>query len=66
MIGSKGKDSKMIDYSKFHPKPRVGNECKKTGCKRYKNYVAWKCGDTVLQFCTQCKNAHLSQYEKAK
>lgn len=47
-----------------YPKDRTGKECKKTDCDRHENYVAWKCGTSSLQFCMNCKHAHLSQYKR--
>ena len=51
-------------YAQFHPKPRKGDECKKTECARYEDYKAWQCGTANLNFCMNCKNAHVSQYKK--
>lgn len=44
-------------------KSRTGKECKKTNCKRHKDYLEWTCGNSVLSFCMNCKNAHVSQYK---
>ena len=52
-------------YAQFHPKPRTGKECKKVNCTRYESYIKWSGGDSNLKFCMECKNAHVSQYEKA-
>ena len=51
------------DYSKFYPKPRTGKECKKKECDRHAEYVAWSMGNSALNFCVNCKNAHVSQYK---
>jgi hypothetical protein len=54
-----------VDFSKFYPKGRTGKECKKINCARYESYEKWNWGDSSLNFCIECKNAHVSQY-KAK
>ncbi len=54
----------MTDYSKLYPKTRTGQECKKTKCKRHKDYLAWNYGNRNLKYCMECKNAHVSQYKK--
>jgi len=54
----------MENYDKFYPKPRTGKECKKTDCDRHKDYVAWNPGNRSLDFCMNCKNAHVSQYKR--
>ena len=54
----------MNDFNDHYPKPRTGKECKKTDCDRHKNYVAWQCGTSSLNFCTECKHAHVSQYKR--
>lgn len=54
----------MKNHDEFYPKQRTGKECKKTDCDRHKNYVAWKCGTSSLDFCMNCKHAHLSQYKR--
>jgi len=51
-------------YASFHPKPRTGKECKKVNCERHKSYVEWKCGNSDLKFCMDCKHSHVSQYIK--
>lgn len=48
-----------------YPKPRTGQECRKTNCIRYEAYVKWSCGTSSLNFCMNCKWAHVSQF-KAK
>ena len=51
----------------IYPKPRTGRECKKTGCARHSEYLAWenwKHGQ--LSFCMNCKYAHVSQYKKGE
>lgn len=53
-------------YDQFYPKPRTGKECKKVECERYKDYLAWDCVNSNLQFCMSCKNAHVSQYKSSK
>ena len=50
--------------NKSFPKPRTGRDCKKTNCKRYESYIEWSCGNPDLNFCMECKHAHVSQYEK--
>jgi hypothetical protein len=52
-----------MNFNQFYPKQRTGKECKKTGCERYDAYVAWKPGTTGLDFCMNCKHAHVSQYK---
>ena len=52
------------DYSKFHPKKRTGKECKKVECDRHEDYVRWQCGSASLNFCMECKHAHVSQYKR--
>lgn len=47
-------------------KYRSKNQCKKENCKRYKNYINWSCGDPNLNYCMNCKHAHVSQYERLK
>lgn len=54
----------MKNYDEFYPKQRTGKECKKTDCARYKNFVAWQCGTSSLNFCMECKHAHVSQYKR--
>ncbi len=54
----------MNDFNDHYPKPRTGKECKKTDCDRHKNYVAWQCGTSSLNFCVECKHAHVSQYKR--
>jgi len=54
----------MNNYDAFYPKERTGTECKKTDCDRHKDYVAWKCGNSNLNFCMSCRNAHISQYKR--
>jgi len=56
----------MNNYSEYHPKQRTGKECKKTGCARHKDYLAWSCGNPNLKFCMECRYAHISQYKKAE
>jgi hypothetical protein len=52
------------DNSKYFPKPRTGKECRKVNCKRYNDYIEWRLGNHRLEFCTNCKHAHVSQYER--
>jgi len=54
----------MGNFNDFYPKQRTGKECTKTDCDRYENYVAWQCGTSDLEFCMNCKHAHLSQYKR--
>ena len=54
----------MNEFDKFYPKQRTGKECKKTDCDRHKDYVAWSCGNSALEFCMNCKHAHISQYKR--
>ena len=54
----------MSEYDKFYPKPRTGKECKKTDCARHQDYVAWQPCNPNLNFCMNCKHAHLSQYKR--
>ena len=54
----------MRNYNKFYPKPRTGKECKKADCDRHEDYVSWKCGTSSLEFCMNCKHAHVSQYKR--
>jgi hypothetical protein len=46
-------------------KLRTGKECKKINCKNYPYYSrwAWHLGSAQLTECTNCKNAHVSQYK---
>ena len=53
-------------YGKNHPKPRTGRDCKKTECERHKDYLAWNCGNSNLNFCMNCKHAHVSQYKRGQ
>lgn len=46
------------------PKQRTGKECTKVQCERYKDYVEWRCGNSSLNFCMECKHAHVSQYKR--
>ena len=55
-----------VDYSKYYPNPRTGRDCKKTECERHKDYLAWECGNSNLNFCMECKHAHVSQYKRKK
>lgn len=50
--------------SDYYPKSRSGKECKKIDCDRYESYKAWNLGDRNLNFCKECKNAHVSQYKR--
>ena len=54
------------EYSKYHPKPRTGKECKKIECDRHTAYTAWQCGNMNLDFCMNCKHSHVSQYKSTK
>lgn len=47
-------------------KQRTGKECKKITCKRYNAYSNWyqNLGGSALGYCIQCKNSHVSQFEK--
>ena len=54
----------MNDFNDHYPKSRTGKECKKTDCDRHKNYVEWQCGTLSLNFCVECKHAHVSQYKR--
>ena len=54
------------NYSKFHPKPRTGKECKKVECERHADYLAWNCGNSNLKFCMECKHAQVSQYKRGE
>ena len=47
-------------------KSRVGSECKMVNCVRYKYYSAWakNLGRSALNYCMNCKHAHVSQYER--
>ena len=50
--------------SDYHPKQRSDNQCEKTSCDRYEAYKAWQCGTHSLNFCMNCKHAHVSQFKK--
>jgi len=54
----------MTDFDKLYPKGRTGKECTKVNCVRHSEYLAWVCGSSVLNFCTNCKHAHVSQYKR--
>ena len=43
---------------------RNGKECNKTGCVRHESYLQWRCGDSNLNFCMECKHSHVSQYKR--
>ena len=47
-------------------KNRTGKECKKINCVNHIAYVNWakNLGNSVLETCRNCKNAHVSQYRK--
>ena len=47
-----------------YPKQRTGKECKKIDCERHESYIQWRCSDSSLNFCMDCKNAHVSQFKK--
>ena len=47
-------------------KNRTGKECKKTECVRHENYNAWRCSDSNLNVCMNCKWAFVSQFKKKK
>lgn len=47
-------------------KQRTGRECKKTNCTRHKDYLGWRYSNTDLQYCMECKHAHVSQYERTE
>lgn len=51
-------------YAQFYPKPRTGEECKKVDCERHNAYMTWSLGNRNLNFCINCKNAHISQYKR--
>ena len=53
-----------IDRSRFYPKTRTGKECKKVECARYEDYIKWDCQSSSLNFCMECKNAHVSQFKR--
>jgi hypothetical protein len=61
-----GAGENMENYDKFYPKTRTGKECRKTDCDRHNDYVAWRCGTggSSLDYCMNCKNAHVSQYKR--
>lgn len=46
-------------------KERTGKECKKVKCTHFKAYADWgnHMGTGEHQFCMNCKNAFVSQYE---
>lgn len=54
----------MKNFNDFYPIQRTGKECKKTDCDRHKDYVSWQCGNSSLEFCMNCKHAHISQYKR--
>jgi len=56
-MGIKGSDE-------LYPKQRTGKECNKTDCERHDAYKAWQCGTGSLNFCMNCKYAHVSQFKK--
>jgi hypothetical protein len=45
-------------------KSRTGKECKKTNCALWITYANWSknLGNSSLEICMNCKNAHVSQY----
>ena len=47
-------------------KERTGKECKKIKCAYWIMYVNWSknLGNSSLQICMNCKNAHVSQYRR--
>lgn len=47
-------------------KLRTGKECKKINCKNYVYYSDWahSLSRSELSICMNCKNAHVSQYQK--
>lgn len=47
-----------------YPKQRTGKECKKIDCERHESYIQWRCSDSSLNFCMNCKNSHVSQFKK--
>ena len=57
---------KVNNFNQSFPKHRTGKECKKTECSRHKDYLAWIPGNPALNFCMECKHAHVSQYKKVK
>lgn len=50
----------------YSMKKRTGKECKKIHCVRHITYVNWakNLGNGTLSYCMECKNAHVSQYQK--
>ena len=57
-------NKKEIIFYKNYPKAKNGDECKKTTCERYDDYKTWRIGSNSLNFCINCKHAHVSQYKK--
>ena len=47
-----------------YPKGRTGKECTQVNCIRYDIYKQWKVGTSGLNFCMNCKHAHVSQHER--
>lgn len=47
-----------------YPKGRTGKECTQVNCIRYDIYKQWKAGTSGLNFCMNCKHAHVSQHER--
>jgi ribulose bisphosphate carboxylase small subunit len=47
-------------------KQRTGKECKKFKCAYWITYANWakNLGNSSLENCINCKNAHVSQYVK--
>ena len=54
------KQTKKLVY----PRQRTGKDCTKVECVRYTDYSTWSCGNSQLNFCMNCKYAHVSQYER--
>ncbi len=43
-------------------KKREKDTCKKKDCVNYESYKTWNCGDWRLDYCMNCKWAHVSQF----
>lgn len=54
----------MGNFNDFYLKQRTGKECTKMDCDRHENYVARQYGTSDLEFCMNCKHAHISQYKR--
>ena len=49
-------------------KQRTGKECHRIYCEFYITYYNWSknLGNSILENCMNCKNAHVSRYRKGE